>query len=165
MKKLFSIAVLSVLVLGVAFGTSGQKGMPFSAGNSTSVLVTTFANSQIDTLIVTREAGVATYGFSAQWSDSVQLYVTGGIALKRVVNNTIASYPSAVDTLTNSGSFVSTTDGDPTSIAFANGASYCGAITITPLWDKLLIIVKYAASGNGVTTPTVRYEVHKVYSK
>lgn len=162
MKKLALILVF--IVSSVAFSQGNQ--LILTQNNSwspTSSVVSTYADSQIDTVVYLREAGVSAITFSAQYDDSVKFYVDSGCVVVRVFNGT-AVPRVAGDTLYFSNKAF-TVDGDPTSETFSNGNAISGTPTFAPYADKYLFIIRYAADGNGTTSPSVTYKVHKVYSR
>ena len=154
MKKLFSGMVLGVallVLLGTTIGTS-DKG-------STSVGTGTYVDSQTDTVKWTRENGVSALAFAALYNDTVE--VTTARVL-RVVHGKPITQGAALegDTLTRLTALDQTTTAN-----IALGISTSDAITMAPLADAYWVIVQYAASGNAVTTGTVRYEFIKQYGK
>ncbi len=152
---------------GYGLAASGQVTLPFkTTGDKVAMASKAFAASQIDTVIVKGGKGVASVCFGVQWKDSVQLFATTAARVLRVVAgtgaSTIVSVPAA-DTLTNWTNLTATTDGSASSLTFSNGNAALGSITLAPYPDFYLVIVKYAATGNGTTTPTAIYEAIYTY--
>lgn len=162
MKKFIINVIAFVAVTSLVFAGSGQKTFPLAQGKAPSKIVTTFANSEIDTFIINVESGVTQYTFGVHAKDSVAFGRTApACQIVRVVDGT-AQAAVATDTLAFS-SLTSTVDGNSASIAFANGSAYAKSITVTPFTSQILVILKYHSSGNGVTTPTAVYELNKQF--
>lgn len=145
----------------IAYAASGQKSLPLSENLATSKVTNTYANSQVDTVIFTREAGLSGLAFAAHFKDSCSVT---SVAVRRVVDGAFMAAVAA-DTLANFAAFVSIVDGAPTSTTFVNGKSVTATVTLAPQADQYLFIVTYAASANGFTTPTVVYEAIKTFSR
>ena len=156
MNKYSKLVVLLVVVGLVAF-MGNQVTVPYRPGVTPSVIVKTFANSQVDTVLWVREGGVSAIAFAAEWKDSVTLSSAPAVMVRRKVNN-IYLAPLGGDTLTNFTSFTNTAN------VAAPDSCTTNAVTLAPLADAYQFIVKYNSSGNGTGTPTVVYEVIKQYS-
>lgn len=144
--------------LTFAFTQTGVVGL----GAGASTVTGTFAASQIDTFVFNRERGVSALAFGLHAKDSLQLHGTTAGRVIRMVDGTIVALPAA-DTLTGFTNFTSTTDGS-TNQPFSNGVSVLGTITLAPVCDQYWVILKYAATGNGTTTPNYKAEFVKTYS-
>lgn len=162
MKKYLISMVAVLFVATFAFaGANGRQVLPLSQGVGVSKLSSTYANSQIDTVVITRESGVSAIAFAVHAKDSVFFATSAAAVVRRVVDGTLM--PAITGDTLQFTSISSTTDGNASSIAFGNGTSYTRAITLAPLADQYIVILKYHSSGNGVTTPTVIYEAIKQY--
>ena len=102
---------------------------------------TLFVNSQVDTISYVRPAGLEGFSFAPHWKDSVS--VTNAI-MRRVVNGEIRA-AIAGDTLFGA---LASTSADTSLLVTA---------TLAPLAERYVVIVTYAGSANGVTTPVVTY--------
>lgn len=147
--KLFSIA-LAVLVF--AFLLLGAQVSLRGAGEVSSIATNTYANSQTDTVTYNFEGKETDLVFWARFRDSVK--VTNAIIV-RYFDGKPAVHVGSTDTLWASTGFTATT-ADTTIFK---------ALTEAPQPEQYKFIIRYTASGNGVTTPTVKYGVVKVYSK
>jgi hypothetical protein len=165
MKK-FLIFTLTFLVSATLL--SQQVRMPLSTGKATSVYSKTYANSQVDTVIIVREAGVTGLAFSAFWADSARLAATSAAVVKRLVNGNLCPAIGS-DTLSLWSSSIMAEDTKDTPNVLADGNSKTGTITLAPLADAYVVIVSYLSTGNGthlLTTkrsPAVTYIVQKQY--
>jgi len=161
MKKYSKVvAVLGVLAL-VALGVlvqGNQVTVPYKPGVTPSSVVKTYANSQVDTVTWAREGGVSALAFGAEWKDSVSLTSVQVVRLvngKQFRTNGTVARDSVVEFRTYQN--LANT---------ANPDSACvGVVQLYPIADSYQFIVTYAGSGNGVTNPTVVYELIKQYSK
>lgn len=151
-RKMF-VFVLLALVAMVLMGASGKKNVPLSSGTATTVLQTAYVSAQVDTLVVTREAGLSAASFGIYAADSINI---SKVILRRVVNG----YPLAVqvgDTLM--------------SAADSAASSYTAlkAITLAPVCEQFWIIVTYNTDKNGINQSkdanTVRYAINRQYAK
>ena len=150
--KYLSPFVASVLVaLSLAYAASGQKTIPLANGKSTSSVTNTFANSQVDTVRFTREAGLSGLAFAFYSAES--LSVTNVIC-RRVVNGRAQSV-IAGDTIVGAFAFAGAT-ADTMKLA---------TVTLAPIPTEYWFIVTYAGSANGVTAPTVKYYAECTYNK
>lgn len=147
----------------VRLAASGQVSFGRQIGVRTSTATKTYAASQIDTCIIFVDANVTSLAFGAQFKDSVATFATTAGRVLRVTNNTICSTPAA-DTLSGWSALSLTTDGASGSTVFADGNALLATITLAPSGEYYIVIVKYAATGNGTTTPTVRYAAYKQYA-
>lgn len=151
-NTMWGLALVLILVLAVAevWAASGKVSFGGS-GAAVSKTTKTYANSQVDTLVFNREAGLATLAFTARWKDSVKLT---SILLRRVVDG-IASAQLTTDSIMTLLPYTATT----------SDTTLLKAITLAPAADQYWVIVTYVSSGNGVTTPTAVYEFQKTYGK
>jgi hypothetical protein len=164
MKKLIlSLILLVILVVFVntAYSASGQVALSGSTGGGVWKATKAYAASQIDTILYRRDPSAQSISFAVHFADSA---ATTNVVIRRVVDGTVSSVLVG-DTLTNFTSFDSNTNGDVNSKCFANGISVTNAITLSPMADMYLIIVKYAANEQGASTPTASYEVLEQYSR
>lgn len=160
----WTLVVISVIaVFALMIAASGQKSIPYSQGRSVESYVGTYTNSQIDTVIINRDPGLSALSFGAHFGDSVSTYATAAATVRRVVDGVLTP-AIAGDTLTNWSSVLSVVVSNPTSNKFANGTALVGAITLAPLADQYLVILKYAAAGQG-TSHNVKYEAIKQFGK
>lgn len=162
MKKIF--VVLAILVsCSSMFGAGSQKIIPLTSGASKAVLSTTYANSQVDTVIFAREGGLSGLAFAAHFSDSVK--VTSAV-LRHIVDGEVFGTIATADTLTNFAAFVDTSTSAFGMKGSSGAPSSCvtNTVTLTPLGDAYWVIVTYAASLCGTGTPTVKYELVRQYS-
>jgi hypothetical protein len=163
MKSKYIAIVAAVLFMATfAFaGANGQQVLPLAQGVGVSKLVSTYANSQIDTVVITRESGVSAISFAVHAKDSVFFGTTAAAVVRRVVDGTLM--PAITGDTLQFTAIQSTTDGNTSTLAFGNGTSYTRALTLAPLADQYIVILKYHSSGNGVTSPTIVYEAIKQY--
>ena len=158
MKKV----ILSVFILFAvysAYSANGKVTLPFNENQAIVKNTKTYANSQVDTVVFTREAGLSGLAFGAHFKDSVSVT---NVILRRVVDGAIQPV-LAGDTLYSS--FASTVDGSAGNSSFLDGVGKTIAVTLAPLADQYLFIVTYAGSANGTTTPTAVYEAVKQLSR
>jgi hypothetical protein len=149
-----------------------QRIMPLNAGAAVSSVSNTYADSQTDTVLITREAGVTAMTFSAYWPDSVSV---GVATLQRVVNGNIC--PLLVgDTLTAFLTYTGTEDVIDTPDKLASGNSATSTITMAPLAERYAVILVYETQNGGDNfngthlltakrAPTVKYTIQKTYGK
>lgn len=163
--KFLAVGIISLLFAQASFaGANGQILLTASNYDPVDFATVTYANSQTDTVVWVREAGVSGISFSANWTDSVKIASDSGCRVLRVVGN-FATFTSG-DTLAFSAYSSTANNGVAYSVWFAQGNALVKSVTITPYTDKILFIVKYAASGNAsVSNPTVQYKVNKTYSR
>lgn len=163
MKKIFLTVIATFAITYFAdAGANGRLNLPVNAGSPTSSIVSTFAKNQQDTVVWTREAGVSAISFMIHCKDSVRFANDSGCVILRVVDGTAQKI--AGDTL-NLSSKISVVDGNASTLSFADGVVYTFTPTFSPYSDHIVFIVKYGIAGCGTTTPTVRYQVNKVYAK
>ena len=147
MKKIF-LAILLVSFVGISFGAGSKKTVTgkykFEAN-----YVTTYVNSQVDTVIYNMDGSESgTYGtFGAAFLDSVSIT---NVIVKRVINNQVQA-TIVGDSVT--ATIVGTSD---------TGTGKLATFSLDPKADQLWFIVTYAGSANGTTTPTVKYVIHKL---
>lgn len=143
-----TVVVLLVLIASVAFG--GQKTIPNSNGKATSSVTNSYANSQVDTVYWTREAGFSAASFGISVLDSVSIT---NIILRRIVNGVWIPV-AAGDTLVSSLSSTTNT-----------GITRAYAVTLAPIAERYAFVVTYAGSDNGTSSATVKYIGNAQYSK
>jgi len=148
---------LVALFLVFSMASAGQKTI-ITSGLNTSMKAsqTTYVNSQVDTVIFTRQAGVSAFSFVAHWKDSVKV----DLAVLRRVFNGVVSAVIAGDSLIAS-TYTSTANGGVTRVISA---------TLQPLPEQYWVIVTYASTGNGVggdggSSANVVYGVNASYAK
>jgi hypothetical protein len=153
-KVLFSIIILLLVATVVQ---AKVISIPIGSGRANSSVSSTYANSQVDTITIIREPGVTSLTLSITTSDSVCFGATIAGKIYRKIDSNLLTWV-ANDSLTLT-SLVSTSN---------TGASYAGNIVISSATQALpssyVIYVTYAASGNGVSTPTVVYKAQKNYA-
>ena len=149
--KTFLLTVgLGLLALQL-MGASGQVSLLTNAGVMLVSNGKAYANSQVDTIIFSRDRAVAAASFAARWKDSVS--ITNAI-VRRVYAGQVAAVVAG-DTLTAFNTFASTSN---------TGTSVGATITMNPLADQYWIILTYAGSNNGYTSATAVYEVGRQYN-
>jgi hypothetical protein len=182
MKYLTNIFVALTLVLGLlvigtqdlsATGNKASFAQSYTPSQVQSVGGLSYVNSGVDTLYYEAENNVLALNFSATYSDSVSL--TNVVLYRYPVNHAAGNFESqrnAVlgtqtalvgDTLFTTAmdtSHVGRTAG--TTVSFGAPVVLLQSTTVGPV-GEYMFVVKYAASLNGVTTPTVSYNVTKVY--
>lgn len=165
MKKLLFL-LATFLVFSVSF--AGKYTLPADGNTKTEALSKTFANSQVDTIIITRDKALNALTFAAQWDDTVSLisivvfrsykttrYMTGAVAA------TNAELTVTADTL------FSNHDANTTTVIYANTVSYGRVfeIALSPLADQYYVVVTYGATGNATDGKVVHYGALKQYGK
>lgn len=156
MNKYSKLVVLLVVVGLVAF-MGAQVTMPYKPGVSPSAVVKTFANSLVDTVTWSREPGVSGVTFAAEFKDSVSVSY---VKVDRGYNGVYLPLAGTVarDSIVEFRNFSNAPNkANPDTVM-------AGTLLLTPLADQYRFIVTYAGSGNGVTGPTVVYEIVKQYS-
>jgi hypothetical protein len=156
MNKYSKLVVLLVIVGLVAFMGS-QVTIPYKPGVSPSIVVKTFANSQVDTVVWSREAGVSGAVFATEFKDSVSVSY---VKVDRGYNGVYLPLAGTVarDSVVEFRNFVNAPNKSNPDTVMA------GTILLVPLADQFRFIVTYAASGNGTSNNTVVYEIVKQYS-
>lgn len=149
MKKL----ILILFVLSIGYAQNSRINLKTLPGERAAFTLTTYANSQTDTVVWFREPGVSAISFIASYSDSVLTDNDSACFVRRIVDNTFMTR-IANDSLTFSSQ-----------ASTASTFILMGTPTYAPYPDAYAFIVKYAATGNGTSTPSVLYKVEKVYSK
>lgn len=165
--RVLFVGAVALVVMALMLGVGSQVSVPFSRGVAVEKKTGTYATKQIDTIVINRDPGAQGITFAAHWKDSVALLNTAATVIRRVVDGTISAVPATGDSLSGWSAFTSTADGNSTPDKFNNGKSLTGTITLNPLADQYLVIVKYdtlTATQQGVSTPTVVYEVIKQFS-
>jgi hypothetical protein len=154
-RVLFSILTILLVVSVVQ---AKKLTIPLGSGRANSSISGTYANSQVDTITIIREPGVTAMSLSVTTSDSAQFGTTvGGTIYRKIDDNLITAV--AADSLYYASNWATTSN---------TGASYAGNIVISSatlaLPSYYVVYLKYAAAGNGVSTPTVVYKVQKNYA-
>ena len=162
MSKKLILGIVGVVVAMLFIAAASQRTIPYSQNRAVESYVGTYANSGIDTVILTRDPGEQYISFGAQFGDSVATFATSAAVVRRVINGVLTPAIGS-DTLSGWSAYTSTTDGNTSSGVFANGTALVGKIALEPLADQYLVILKYAAAGNGTTTPNVKYEHLKAF--
>jgi len=160
-NKIYCLILCSIAIY-TAYAGNGANGQILlypNQGYTDSYAVSTYANNQVDTVIWVREPGVSSITFSIFTYDSVQFGANSGWIYR--VNNE-RYYHINSDTL--GISYVSSTN-DDTGNPFTQGYLFMNTVSLTPLSDKIVFIIRYHSSGNGVTGNKVIYKVNKLYSK
>lgn len=138
---------LVVTTIDPALSAGNNKTFAIASGNnSTTPVSVSYANSQVDTLILWREAKASAYSLTCSWADSVSIT---NIILRRLVNGVLMPVVAG-DTLLGATATTAST-------------SQCLTITLQPMPEAYRIIVTYASSANGVTSATARYSAQRVY--
>jgi hypothetical protein len=149
---------MAILLMVVSVAQAKKLTIPIGSGKAISTVSGTYANSQTDTITIAREPGVTSLSLSITTSDCVQFGTTvAGIIYRKIDDNIITAV--SADSLYNLSNYTSTSN---------TGASYAGNIVISSatlaLPSYYVIFVKYAAAGNGVSTPIVTYKTQKNYA-
>lgn len=147
MKHLLKLGILPVIAI-MFMGAGNNTGFSPRVGYAYDMKSFTYANSQVDTLVINREAGVQAYGFSIHVKDSAS--ITNAI-LFRTIRGKLQGV-QAGDTVVSV-------------MLCRQDSAITRSIVLAPLAEQYTIIVTFAGSANGVTTPTVEYLVQKQYSK
>lgn len=155
MKKIF-VVLFAVLIASVTLEAGANlKSLPYKPGTMIEKLVTTYAGATTDTIIVTKDPAAQAFSFGYYTADSSN--ITNVIVQRRV-----AGYSFDVqvgDTLVTAAD------------SSATAKLRLKTFTIAPQADQYYILVKYTSNvlgaviKNGVTTPTVIYQVTKQFSK
>jgi len=144
--------VISVLVGVVIFAFIGDGAWKnFSTvQQGVSIIRTTFANSQKDTITFARQGEIGALAFGFHVKDTMSI---SEVYVRRLIGSEFTSDSTRLSgAITNTG----TTPGfQGTQANPSYSASY--SVTITPYCDTYVFIVVYAASANGVTNPSVDY--------
>ena len=156
-KITVAFGVVAVITLGILF-QGNLVTIPNKLAVSPDVVVKTFKNSQVDTVTWYRQAGVSGASFAAHFKDSVNVT---SVAVWRGVDGVYLQPGTTVakDSIVEFRNF-SCLDNKA-----APDTVMVGTLQLTPIADSYRFVVTYAASGNGVVTPTVVYEVIKQFSK
>jgi uncharacterized membrane protein len=138
MKNVF--VVLLVLVAATGFGAikSLKSAVPSQAASQTAT--NTYADSQVDTVKLSRVAGLSALAFGVAIGDSVSIT---DVIVRRVIGGGTTAV-AAGDTLYSS-------------YATTAAGKKLAAVTLAPVAEEYWFIVTYAGSANGVTSPTVTY--------
>jgi hypothetical protein len=152
--------LLAVVLTFLAFTIAEAGKYQFPAnGQRVTVASGTFANSQVDTIIIIRDHNLAGLTLSIAPADSMQLHSTTAGKIGRWFDLAIMPYIGA-DTLSAFTNYTlpvwATADTAIAGIITLSGATQ-------PLPDKFIVLITYASAGNGTTTPTVYYTVSKQY--
>lgn len=135
---LFILCSLSALAIAAQLVFTGF-------GRPTSLVSGTYVASQVDTVAYTCEGTEAALYFYIHPVDSVSLT---NVIVRRVFHDKLLAV-QAGDTIL------------PAVKSISNDSIMTAAVSVTPLATKLLFRVDYAASGQGVTTPSVTYGIVK----
>lgn len=149
MKKFIIPGLLLLVVVFIFLGASGQVTLTLNAGTSVTKSSKAYAASQVDTVRMSRDRAVAAMSFAVHFKDSVSITS----AIVRRVYDGVAEAALTTDSLAAFTGFVSTA-----------AASVGATITMAPLPDEYWIVVTYAGSAQGFTTPTAVYEVNRQYN-
>lgn len=159
MKKLLFL-VLFVVPL---FAQNGRVIVKQFAGTSADSVVTTYTNSQIDTVLWYRtEPTVSAISFAAVWDDTVRTANASACVIKRIFKPTLTT--TAGDTLAWSAKISTQTAVNGT---FVTGFALSGTPTFAPYADIYAFIVSYNSTGNAHASRSrkVKYIVHKIYNE
>ena len=148
MKNIMKIVIwfTGVCLLVLLFSwlsTATNRFIPYARGPF-SMLSTTYANSEVDTIYFRRDDMTNSLTFGAHFKDSVS--VTNAI-LRRMVGTELLPV-IAGDTLTQFSALSVITAGNPSTSRAQN-------ITLNPLPEQYIIIVTFAATNNGTTNGKV----------
>jgi len=153
-----AIGILFVVWIGTSLGASGKVYTSSHKNLRSATATKLYAGSQIDTVIFTnQDVGLSALSFAAHFKDSVLL-------VDAQVYRIIDGYPMAVQTLIGDTltQFLAYDD----HAASTAGSSLLNTIALIPAADEYWVIVTYdAASGQGKTTPNVRYEFNKTLNR
>jgi hypothetical protein len=152
MKSLL-VVLLMLVSLTLAFSAGNTKYFTRTAAPTSTVTVT-YANSQSDTLVWSRELGVSGISFNAHFKDSCSIT---RVRVVRIIDGEQVAMVAG-DTLTAFSAFVSAANVANPSVSVAAN------VTVDPFPDTYWFIVTYAASAQGVTNPTVVYELGRRYT-
>lgn len=147
----FVLVVLLAIAVSYVWAASGQVSFSLTPRTAISKATKAYAISQVDTLIFNREPGLSGLAFTAKWKDSVSIT---SILLRRVVDGKASAFVAATDSIMTLLPYLATTV-DTTMLK---------TITLAPLADTYWVIVTYAGSAQGVTTPTAVYQFEKQYA-
>lgn len=138
-----------VLIVAIALLTIGALNFR-NAGQPTSKVSGTFANSQVDTVRYKREGSESALQFWMHLNDSSKITSVIMRRVNRANGDSILSALVAGDTVTVADSSTSARLIEKT-------------MNVAPLSEELWFFVTYAATKNGVTTPQVTYGLNKQY--
>lgn len=152
MKKYLSkiIVIAGIIAIVIVATGAGVNTRLSGIDLANSKYVGTYANSQVDTIKWAREASCSGAAFAIHLKDSASVT---SVILRRIIDGKVSKAILA-DTLTNVAW-----------VSITNDSVATQTITLTPLADEYWFFVTYAGSANGVTTPTVTYEVIKQFSR
>lgn len=165
-KELLFVGLGALVILALVLGVGGQVSIPYQAGRAVEKYSKTYATKQVDTIVFVRDPAASGYAFAVHFKDSAATLVAGAATVRRIIDGTLM--PAIAGDTLNFSARTFTTDGSTSSTTFSNGSSLTGTITLAPLCDQYMVILKYdtlTATQQGVTTPTAVYEVLKVFSK
>lgn len=146
----FVLVVLLAIAVSYVWAASGQVSFSLTPRTAISKAPKTYAISQVDTLIFNREPGLSGLAFTAKWKDSVSIT---SILLRRVVDGKASAFITTDSIMTLLPYLATTVD-----------TTMLKTITLAPLADTYWVIVTYAGSAQGVTTPTAVYQFEKQYA-
>lgn len=152
MKSFLATVAIALALLAIGAGSKSviSNSSPFGS------LTTTYKNSNADTLIFYRPAGMTAGSFAAHFSDSVSVSL---VKVRRQVDGEWLALQTG-DTLTAFTNFLDTTTVGILGTSANPSSAVVGTLTIAPLPEAYAFIVNYASSLNGVTNNTVRYSVN-----
>lgn len=162
--KTLSKIVLVILLLGIvvssAYSTGRSKAVPFIPGTQNRA-TSTYANSEVDTIIITRDPSCPSMGFSLFYYDSVKIDY---VRCYRVVNGVYQALRVGDTLYSNAaGTTVTWIPTLANTAAPQNVISY--ALTLSPYCDQYAIEIGYNSSNNGVGTNTVLIEEQKIFAR
>ena len=152
--KLFrniSITVGTLLMAFLFMGTGSNKTVT-GLGQSVATYTGTYAASQVDTIKWVREDGVSGVSFALRYKDSVSVLYA---RVRREIDGKAETLVST-DTITAFTAYADSSTAAPS-------GSVVGTVTLAPLADVYWVQIAYTARGQGVTTPTCKYEFIKQY--
>jgi len=141
-SKLLLLASLTILL---ALSLGNQLTLINRSPNY-STATGTFVLSQVDTVSYAVEGNAQAFGFFMHPGDSVSVT---NVILRRVVD----------------GKMLGTVTGDTIvgAIVARSDTLIYGSVNVAPICQSMKFIVTYAGSAQGVTTPTVTYDLMKRY--
>lgn len=144
MRKLSSILAFSLI--GFILIGAGINKTFRGRGQQTATITGTYATSQVDTLYYNVEGTEAALRFWVDVGDSAS--ITSAF-LRRMINEKL-TLPVAGDTLIGA-------------VVCRQDSVITGSIAVATIAQKYRIIITFAATAQGVTTPTITYGISKQY--
>lgn len=152
-KKVLNIGIGSIAALLFGyFVVFAATGTLVGSGKG-AYLSKTYAASQVDSLYYTTKGTETALTFAAHWGDSVK--ITNVLLYRQFDGKTYLPLIASTDSLITVTGLT----------AISNDTTFVKAITLAPFPERFLIKVTYNASGNGVTSPTVKYGVIRTEGK